>query len=260
MLEDLTGRAALAFDNARLYAERVHVARTLQRSLMPAVLPAIPGLELVSCFRPMGAGNDVGGDFYDAFRDGDSSWLVVGDVCGKGAEAAALTGFLRHTTVALAREGRGPAEVLSRVSQAMLEQDFKGRFATAILAHLRFHPAGVEVTVAAAGHPAGLVARAGAGVEELGERGTLLGMFPDPLIDEASTVLVPGDVLVLYTDGLLEAHAPARTVTVAEMIEQLGRTPARTAQDTVDALLGLVEFDDPVRDDTAMLAARIVTS
>ena len=260
LLEDLTGRAALAFDNARLYAERVHVARTLQRSLMPAVLPVIGGLELVSSFRPMGAGNDVGGDFYDAFRDEESSWLVVGDVCGKGAEAAALTGFLRHTTVALAREGRGPAEVLSRVNQAMLEQDFEGRFATAILAHLAFGEAGVQITIAMAGHPPALVARAGAGAEELGEHGTLLGVFPDPLIEEASTVLEPGDVLVLYTDGLLEAHAPARMVTVAEMIEQLARTSPRTAQEAVDALLELVEFDEPVRDDIAMLAARIATS
>jgi hypothetical protein len=260
LLEDLTGRAALAFDNARLYAERVHVARTLQRSLMPAVLPVIGGLELVSCFRPMGVGNDVGGDFYDAFRDEESAWLVVGDVCGKGAEAAALTGFLRHTTVALAREGRGPAEVLSRVNQAMLEQDFEGRFATAILAHLRFGEAGVKVTIAAAGHPAGLVTRLGGGVEELGEHGTLLGVFPDPLIEEASTVLEPGDLLVLYTDGLLEAHAPARMVTVVEMIEQLERTSPGTAQQAIDALLELVESDDPVRDDIAMLVARITTS
>jgi sigma-B regulation protein RsbU (phosphoserine phosphatase) len=185
---------------------------------------------------------------------------VVGDVCGKGAEAAALTGFLRHTTVALAREGRGPAEVLSRVNQAMLEQDFEGRFATAILAHLQFGEAGVKVTIAMAGHPPGLVVRAGAGAEELGQHGTLLGVFPDPLIEEASTVLEPGDMLVLYTDGLLEAHAPARMVTVAEMIEQLGGTSPRTAQQAIDALLELVEFDDPVRDDIAMLAARIATS
>ena len=89
VLEDLTGRAAMALDNARLYAERAHVARTLRRSLMPAVLPAIAGLELASYFRPMGAGSEVGGDFYDAFGDRDSCWLVVGDVCGKGAEAAA---------------------------------------------------------------------------------------------------------------------------------------------------------------------------
>src|SRR4029077_6116578 len=108
VLADLTGRAAMALDNARLYAERTHVAHTLRRSLMPAVLPTIPGLELASYFRPMGAGNEVGGDFYDAFADEQSCWLMVGDVCGKGAEAAALTGFLRHTTVAYTRDAVSP--------------------------------------------------------------------------------------------------------------------------------------------------------
>ena len=109
VFEDLTGRAAMALDNARLYAERARVARTLRRSLMPSVLPSISGLELASYFRPMGAGEEVGGDFYDAFGDRASCWLVVGDVCGKGAEAAALTGFLRHTTAAYAREETSPA-------------------------------------------------------------------------------------------------------------------------------------------------------
>jgi serine phosphatase RsbU (regulator of sigma subunit) len=260
ILEDLTGRAAMAFDNARLYAEQAHVARTLQRSLMPAVLPAISGLELASCFRPMGAGNEVGGDFYDAFGDQESCWLVVGDVCGKGAEAAALTGFLRHTTVAHAREGISAGGVLSQVNQAMLDQDFDGWFATAILAHLHFVGPEVEVTIAAAGHPAALVARAGGHVEECGDSGTLLGIFPDPVIQEVSTILKPGDILALYTDGLLEAHAPDRIVTVQEMIEQLKQTSPRSAQDAIDALLELANLDDDVRDDIAILAVQVKTT
>ena len=100
----------MAFDNARLYAERTRVAQTLRRSLMPSALPAIPGLELASFFRPLGAGSEVGGDFYDVFGDEHGCWLVVGDVCGKGAEAAALTGFLRHTTVAYARDADSPGD------------------------------------------------------------------------------------------------------------------------------------------------------
>ncbi|MHB8234711.1 MAG: PP2C family protein-serine/threonine phosphatase, partial [Solirubrobacteraceae bacterium] len=133
VLEDLAGRAAMAFDNARLYAERTRVAQTLRRSLMPSVLPEIPGLQLASFFRPLGAGAEVGGDFYDVFGDERSCWLVVGDVCGKGAEAAALTGFLRHTTVAYASDESSPGRVLAQVNRVMLEQDFEGRFATAIL-------------------------------------------------------------------------------------------------------------------------------
>ena len=260
VLEDLTGRAAMALDNARLYAERAHVARTLQRSLMPATLPGISGLELASCFRPMGAGNEVGGDFYDAFGDREGFWLVVGDVCGKGAEAAALTGFLRYTTVAHAREGMSPGEILSQVNQAMLDQDFDGRFATAILAHLQFLEPDVEITIAAAGHPAALVTRVTGKVEECGGRGTLLGVFSDPVIQEATTILKPGDTLALYTDGLLEAHAPRRTVTVQEMIEQLEQLAPRLAQDTIDALLGLVDIEADVRDDVAMLVARVMAT
>ena len=259
VLEDLTGRAAMAFDNARLYAERAHVAHTLQRSLMPAVLPVISGLQLASCFRPTGRGNEVGGDFYDAFGDEESCWLVVGDVCGKGAEAAALTGFLRHTTVAHAQGGMSPGRVLSQVNRDMLNQDFDGWFATAILAHLQFRKpeVEVEVTIAAAGHPAALVARADGQVEECGDRGTLLGVFPDPIIEEVSTVLKPGDMLALYTDGLSEAHAPDRTVTVQEMIEELKQTSPRFAQDAIDALLKLADLDDDVRDDVAILAAQV---
>jgi Stage II sporulation protein E (SpoIIE)/GAF domain len=257
VLADLTGRAAMAFDNARLYAERAHVAHTLQRSLMPAALPAIGGLELASCFRPMGSGNEVGGDFYDAFGDQESCWLVVGDVCGKGAEAAALTGFLRHTTVAHAREGMSPGGVLSQVNQSMLTQDFDGRFATAILARLRLTEPGVEVTIAAAGHPPALVARADGEVEQCGDHGTLLGIFSDPVIEEVSTVLKPGDTLALYTDGLFEAQAPDGTLTVEEMIEHLKKSALSSAQDAIDALLTLLDSNDDARDDIAILAAQV---
>jgi hypothetical protein len=258
VFEDLTGRAAMALDNARLYVERARVARTLRRSLMPAVLPSIPGLELASYFRPMGVGEEVGGDFYDAFGDRGSCWLIVGDVCGKGAEAAALTGFLRHTAAAYAREERSPARVLERVNQAMLEQDFDGRFATAILAHLRFSRTRVELTVAAAGHPGALLSRAGGEVQEFGASGALLGIFPEPAIGELSTMLAPGDSFTLYTDGLAEAHAPRRILSVEELVAQLREAPRESAQDPIDSLLELIDLDHRVSDDIAILSARVV--
>ena len=163
----------------------------------------------------MGVGSEVGGDFYDVFGNRESCWLMVGDVCGKGAEAAALTGFLRNTTVAYAREQSSPGTVLLKVNRLMLEQDFDGRFATAVLAHLRFQGTQVAVTIATAGHPAALLTRNGGCAEEFAGKGTLLGIFADPVIEEASTLLEPGDSLALYTDGLLEAHAPARTLTTS---------------------------------------------
>ncbi len=260
VLEDLTGRAALAYDNARLYAERASVAQTLRRSLMPAALPKLPGLELDCYFRPMGAGSEVGGDFYDVFPDRNGCWLVVGDVCGKGAEAAVMTAFLRHTAAAYARDSSSPASVLSRVNRAMLEQDFEGRFATAILARLEFASGAVALTVAAAGHPSALVTRAGGRTEEFGEGGTLLGIFPDARIGESSTVLATGDTLALYTDGLAEAHAPARLLSTSEMIEALAGTPPETAQATIAALLGLVDLSQGARDDIAILALRVTAA
>ncbi len=258
VLQDLTGRAALAYDNARLYAERARVAHTLRRSLMPAALPSIPGLELRSYFRPMGAGSEVGGDFYDVFEDARGCWLVVGDVCGKGAEAAVLTAFLRHTTIAYALDGSGgPANVLTRVNRAMLDQDFEGRFATAILARLEFADAAVRLSIAAAGHPPALLSRDGGRTEELGDGGTLLGIFPDASIRESETMLVPGDTLALYTDGLAEAQAPTRMLGPAELRGALEQAPAESAQEAIAALLGLVDLSQGARDDIAILALRV---
>ena len=260
VLEDLTGRAALAFDNARLYAERARVAQTLRRSLMPAALPTVPGLDLDCYFRPMDAGSEVGGDFYDVFADRDGCWLVVGDVCGKGAEAAVITAFLRHTTVAYAREGERPAAVLERVNRAMIEQDFGGRFATAILARLEFAPDGVALTVAAGGHPPALVSRASGATEELGTGGTLLGIFPEPRIGEHSTVLGVGDSLALYTDGLAEAQAPAKLLSGEQMMAALAAHTAETAGETISTLLGLVDLTQGARDDIAILVVRIAAA
>ncbi|HWD11190.1 MAG TPA: PP2C family protein-serine/threonine phosphatase [Solirubrobacteraceae bacterium] len=260
VLEDLTARAAMALDNSRLYAERARVARTLRRSLMPAVLPVIPGLELASYFRPMGAGEEVGGDFYDAFGDRDGCWLIVGDVCGKGAEAAALTGFLRHTTAAYARQETCPARVLTQVNTAMLDQDFDGRFATAILARIRFDHGRVELKLAVAGHPGALITRADGTVAELAGSGKLLGILADPAIEPVATTLAPGDSLALYTDGLSEAHAPRHIVTVEDMIGRLERAPAASAQSSIDSLLGLIDRDRRIGDDIAILSARIVAS
>jgi serine phosphatase RsbU (regulator of sigma subunit) len=257
VLEDLTGRASLAFDNARLYAERARVALTLRRSLMPEALPRIRGLDLESYFRPMGAGSEVGGDFYDVFEDRDSCWLVVGDVCGKGAEAAVVTAFLRHTTVAYARDCSSPADVLGRVNRAMLEKDFDGRFATAILARLTFGADGIGLTVAAAGHPPALVSRADGSSTEFGAGGTLLGIFPDASIGESTTILLPGDSLALYTDGLAEAHAPRRVLSSAEMLQALAQGQPESARETIGALLGLLDLRQGARDDIAILAARV---
>jgi len=253
VLEDLTARAALAYDNARLYAERAHIANALQRSLMPPKLPKIPWLDLASYFRPIGRANRVGGDFYDAFPDDRKWWLMLGDVCGKGPEAAALTGLLRQSARAYARGSSGPGSVLARVNQAMLEQDFSESFATAVLVRLEPRGDHIETRLATAGHPPALVVRGDGQVDEFGA-GQLLGL-PGAQSEDAATRLHPGDALALYTDGLPEARAPQQIFGVAEMTAELRYRAPTSAQAVVDALLRPVAPDDEVRDDIAILAA-----
>jgi serine phosphatase RsbU (regulator of sigma subunit) len=221
---------------------------------MPPKLPEIPWLSLASYFQPIGPANRVGGDFYDAFRDDGRCWLVIGDVCGKGPEAAALTGLLRQSTRAYARQAYSPATVLARVNEALIEQDFTEGFATAVLVLLEPRGHRVDVTVAAAGHPPAVVVRTDGHVEELGE-GTVLGMIAGVRSEDISTHLDPGDALALYTDGLTEANAPRRIVTVDEMTAPLRDRSPRTAQHVVDALLDPIAADGDVRDDIAVLAA-----
>jgi PAS domain S-box-containing protein len=204
--EDLGRRAALALDTVRLYEERTTVARTLQRSLLPPALPDVPGLEIAARYLAAGEGNELGGDFYDCFATGDGEWaVVIGDVCGKGAEAAALTALARHTLRASAMHDRRPAAVLHELNAAILRHGTDYRFCTAVYVALRPGDEGVEARVSTGGHPLPLLLRADGRVEVAGRTGTLLGVLADPELSETSLALRPGDALVLFTDGVIEA-------------------------------------------------------
>ncbi|HEV7888281.1 MAG TPA: GAF domain-containing protein, partial [Acidimicrobiales bacterium] len=138
LAQELVRRVALALDNARLFAERSQVARTLQASLLPPHLPDIPGLEVDGVFRPGGEGVEVGGDFYDVFLTEPGDWaMVVGDVCGKGAEAAAVTALGRYTLRAAAMQARRPSRVLHVLNEAMLRQDPGRPFLTVAYARVQ---------------------------------------------------------------------------------------------------------------------------
>jgi hypothetical protein len=252
--QDLGLRVGAAVDNARLYRTRAAIAQTLQASLLPPVPPEIPGLETASLYRPVGAGNEVGGDFYDVFSTGPGEWLVViGDVCGKGAEAAAVTALARHTIRAAAMHRNSPADVLQTLNAAMLAQR-AGRFVTIACARLELGPDAVEATVACGGHPFPCVLRAGGAVEPLGTNGTLLGVLEHVKLADRSTRLAPGDALILYTDGLTEAAAPA-VWTPEQLDAVVAGACGRSAQGIVDHLAGAVE--GPLRDDLALLAVRV---
>lgn len=155
LAEDLSRRAALALDNARLYSERVAISQSLQRSLLPPGLPVIPGVEVDVIYRAAGEGNEVGGDFYDVFPIRDDVYgFAIGDVCGTGPEAAAVTGLARHALRLLAREGFGGPAVLERLNAAILDEGARSRFLTLLYGEMRPQQDGSAILkVVCAGHP-----------------------------------------------------------------------------------------------------------
>ena len=252
--EDLGLRVGAAVDNARLYRTRAAIAQILQASLLPPVPPEIPGLETGALYRPLGAGNEVGGDFYDVFSTGPDEWFIVmGDVCGKGAEAAAVTALARYTIRAAAMRRRSPAAVLGWLNAAMLGQGTR-RFVTIACARLDLDGEGGLATVACGGHPLPRVLRSTGAVEPLGETGTLLGVVGDVTLTDRSTRLAPGDALILYTDGLTESAAPA-VWTPAQLDAVVAGARGRTAEGIVAHLAA--EVEGPLRDDLALLAVRV---
>ncbi len=207
LIEAVAQRLALAIDSAQQYRERERVSRTLQASLLADELPAIAGVELAAEYRPAARGTDVGGDLYDAFAVGGGAWaLVIGDVCGKGAEAAAITALARYTLRALAPRVPSPADTLAVLNEELLRQRGGHRFITAALLRLEPLPGGgARLTAASGGHPPPLILRRDGGAHVLACTGTLLGVEPGARSRDCREHLEPGDTLVLYTDGVTEA-------------------------------------------------------
>ena len=221
LLEDLGARAAMAIDNARLYRERADVAATLQRSLRPDQPPEIPGIETGVVFEAVGEGIEVGGDFYDLFHSGETWGLLIGDVVGKGPAAAALTGQIRHTVRALAIEGWSPARVLDRVNAVLYEALPSGTFASAQLLALRPNRGGASFELASAGHPPAALCRPGR-ARSIGG-GTVLGVVADAQIATVACELGPRDLLLLYTDGWLDAGPVNAHRSPEAIAEEAGR-------------------------------------
>jgi serine phosphatase RsbU (regulator of sigma subunit)/PAS domain-containing protein len=259
VLEELGRRAAVAVDSARLYRQRSAIARTLQQSLLPPALPEIAGVEAAALYRAAGEGTDVGGDFYDLFSVAEGEWIaVIGDVCGKGAEAAAVTALARYTIRTAAVRRRSPAAILRWLNDAMVRQELDGRFCTIACVHLNTSRVDIGVTVACGGHPPALLRRQAGAVEEVGTPGTLLGLVPDPQLEDRRAVLEPGDALVLFTDGITEARAPERVIEPQALHDALGAIPPGSAQRIVEQLAALAVGKEgtPPRDDIAVLALR----
>ena len=260
--EDLARRAAQAVERAWLYRERSRTAQVLQRSLLPGRLPRIPGVEIESLFRPAGEADEIGGDFYDVFPAPDDGWsLVVGDVCGKGAEAAALTALARYTLREAAVREPCPARVLDALNRAMLRQIPDGRFCTASYGLLRQTKGGLRLAVSNAGCPPPLLLRAGGEVEQLGALGTLLGVFDDPSLEDAAVSLAPGDAAIFYTDGVIEARSSSGEMfgeeRLAEVVRSCGGLGTEEITRRISAGLGSF-LDAPPSDDITVLVVRAV--
>jgi sigma-B regulation protein RsbU (phosphoserine phosphatase) len=254
---------------ARQAVEREHdlrdqaerTARTLQESLLPPRLPEIPGIDLAVLYRPADA-SIVGGDFYDVFDLDGGGWaVVVGDVSGKGAGAAAVTSLVRHTVRAAAMTGADPAGVLATLNRAMLlgrpasEID---RFCTAHISFLRPDGASMRITSAAAGHPAALVLRDGAEPREVRSPGPPIGWHDDATFSTVETVLESGDLLLLYTDGLSDARVDGGFLGADGLVAALDDDARRTAGTAISRLRGVLEADGlEARDDAAAVVVRV---
>ncbi|MGH9104560.1 MAG: SpoIIE family protein phosphatase [Acidimicrobiales bacterium] len=206
-MQDMAGRLGLALEDIRLLEEQTSIASTLQASLLPGQLPYVPGLDLAACYRA--AVSPVGGDFYDVVTTPEGHMVLIGDVSGKGTEAATVTAHARHTMTALASIGTPPEQVLSFLNNSLREGPVPERFVTAAMASFvprRPVAPGQLVSVVTGGHPPALVLRAGGSVEEIGGGGTLIGLLDEAVPAVTATELFPGDTLLLYTDGVTEAR------------------------------------------------------
>ncbi|TDC83177.1 serine/threonine-protein phosphatase [Actinomadura sp. 7K507] len=248
---------ALVIRAARLYRRRAEVAATLQAGLLPKTLPAIPGVTVAAKYLTATNGSEVGGDFYDVFRTENGWGMILGDVCGKGEDAAAVTATARHCARLAARWKAHPGDVLGIVNEALLDED---RFVTAVMAGLTVETERVVVSLGTAGHPPAVVVRADGVIRTASRGGVPLGLFEDfePGLDTIE--LAVGDTLILHSDGVLEACNMTRQEFGQErLLEALaghaGETPAGMLAAVEAALLDFCDSD--LRDDVSMLALRV---
>ncbi|WP_340384586.1 SpoIIE family protein phosphatase [Streptomyces sp. SS7] len=253
VLTSTAGLLAQALDRARLYDAKHQLVHNLQAGLLPHTLPEIPGLDVAARYLPATRGLDIGGDFYDLIRlDADTAAAAIGDVQGHNVNAAALMGQVR--TAVHATAGVSPGEVLARTNRLLTDLD-PGLFTSCLYAHIDL--AAHRVCLATAGHPPPLLRHPDGRAEILRvPPGLLLGI--DPAADYPSTdvPLPPGSVLVLFTDGLVEAPGIDIGDAVDALAERLTRSGARTMNALADALVRHARRSAPRSDDIALLLIR----
>jgi GAF domain-containing protein len=258
LVEDIVRRAGLAIDNARLYEQRSSTANILQQSLLPPELPKIAGVELAARYLP--AEGEIGGDFYDAIYLGSGRWLLaIGDVCGKGPEAAIFTSMVRYTLRAAASEEPSPSAMLRMVNSTILRQVPKFQFCTLACAVLVFKEGTPCLTISLAGHPQALVVGSAGEVKAFGKEGTLLGGFADATFSDESILLQPGEVVMFFTDGALDRYDTGTRGIEVHLAEVGAGKEDLNAHDLAKSLEDFVVSRRPARwaDDLAILALKV---
>jgi len=251
--------AAVRSERRRVEDRAQGIATTLQASLLPRTLPSLPGIESAAYFRAAGEGHRVGGDFYDVFELPEGRWgLIVGDVRGKGAKAAAITALVRYTVRnAALGEGR-PSRLLELVHDAVLREYGGDEFCTAVCASFELNGPAARVTVSSGGHPLPLAVSPRGEVTRAGAPGMLLGTSYQPLLDDQAQGLRAGDSLVFYTDGLMDAYAPGRVVAESDLRRVMGVAARKGPEEMIAAIRSGVLGNGPTepRDDIAIVALR----
>jgi len=254
LLEVVADRAAAALENASLYQQQREIAETLQAVITPNALPEVPGFDIAARYRPVSLVGQVGGDFYDVFPTSDGRTAVIlGDIAGKGVEAAAAVGLARYTLRSTIALDPSPATVFARVNESLLEEE---RMCTLAYLILEDHGDRFKVTVSLAGHPPPILVTAGGAMERLGTPCPPVGVMPEVEPIEEERWLQPSDLVVLYTDGyVLSGHNPPDSVELA-----VSRCDARKAAELLDEMLDVLVADlsplGAARDDIALLALR----
>jgi phosphoserine phosphatase RsbU/P len=258
LIGDVARRAALAVQNAQSSAAHVAVSQALQRAVLPRALPVVPGVEFAAEFKPVTTGSEVGGDFYDVLAVDPGRWMVcIGDVCGKGARAAARTGLVRDVLRVLVRGGRTVPDALGLLNDVMMEAADPLQYCTLAAATLRRDGGGgLDVQLVLAGHPQPVLVRAGGTAEPVGAFGTAVGLVRRLEVTATTHRLAPGDTLLVYTDGVTERRRGREQFGPERLLAAAAAAAGRPARQVVASVLEAVErfSSGPAGDDVALLA------